>query len=60
NLLVPYEDRETIDNKECNHFRILSSMKNRSNSDRFYAIETTEEEFTYLTLKYGSNKVWKR
>lgn len=60
NVLVPYEDRTFIDKKESESFRIISTNKSRKNSKRYYAVETTEEEATFLTLKYGSDNVWKR
>jgi len=60
NLLVPYEDKTHIDIKESNTFRIISSAKHRKTLSRLFVIETTEEEATFLTLKYGKENVWKR
>lgn len=60
NLVVPYADRPFIDRKEADDFRIISSAKDRSKTRRVYVVETTEEEATFLTIKYGSENVWKR
>lgn len=60
NLLVPYDRRDEIDMKEGPDFKIISSNKHRKNLSRFFNIETTEEEYLFLKLKYGNDRVWKR
>jgi len=60
NILVPYEQRHDIDNLASNTFVIIHTAKNRSAGMRYYIVETTEEEYTVLRLKYGSENVWLR
>ena len=60
NVLVPYEERIDIDVRQSDTFRIISSAKNRETLSRLFVIETTEEEATFLTLRYGKENVWKR
>jgi hypothetical protein len=62
NLIVPDLMKDQIANKECDTFRIISSYTNHTGNvrNRYYAVETTEEEATFLILKYGSKNVWKR
>ena len=59
NLLVPYDDRALIDARVGPEFQIISSSKNRKTHSRLFVIETTENEFLFLKLKYGRD-IWKR
>lgn len=59
-LLVPHSHRDDIDFRESEDFCIISSAKSAQHGKRFYVIETTEETFTYFSLKYGQDNVWKR
>lgn len=60
NVLVPYEKRHDIDNLASDTFEIIHTAKNRNAGMRYYIIETTEEEYAILRLKYGSENVWLR
>lgn len=59
-LLVPHNNKHEIDIKEGPEFRIIISSKNHRTQSRLFVIETTEEEYAFLKLKYGSENVWKR
>jgi hypothetical protein len=62
NLIVPDLMKDQIANKESDTFRIISSFVSRNGNilSRYYAVETTEEEATFLALKFGPKNVWKR
>ncbi len=60
NLMIPNSSRHEIENKENDTFRIITSLRGRTSQLRFFIIETTEEEATFLALKYGLDNVWKR
>jgi hypothetical protein len=60
NLLVPYEDKPVINAKAGDNFVIIQSAKNRQQTRRYFLIQTTEEEYMFLRLKYGSENVWLR
>lgn len=63
NLVVPYTDAEQIQNSDADDFRIRGRARNYNKPDSnvsWFLIETTEEQFTVLILKYGKDNVWKR
>lgn len=60
NLFIPYEQRGEIDSMESETFVIVHNAKYRATLQRFYIIETTEEQYTFLRLKYGRENVWQR
>jgi hypothetical protein len=62
NLIVPLYDSEKIQNSCAEDFVIRARggyMQSDSNMT-FFLVETTEEQFTFLRLKYGNDNVWKR
>ena len=60
NLLIPPEFANLVDLTESESFKIIDMAKHMKNNKSFYVVETTEEELVFLTLKLGSNNVWRR
>jgi hypothetical protein len=60
NILVPYSEREYIDNMEEFTFQIISYNHDRTRNRCFFNVKTTEEKASFLALKYGKERVWKR
>lgn len=58
--MVPYDKRHEIDQRAGDDFVIIASHKHRKTLSRVFVVETSEEEFVFLRLKYGSENVWKR
>lgn len=40
--------------------RITDVYQSRNTKEQLFVLEVEEEEFTFLKLKYGRDKVWKR
>jgi len=59
-VAVPFELRPEIESKIGATFKILGMAKNVTRREYFFQIETTEEEATFLALRYGERSVWKR
>jgi hypothetical protein len=45
---------------EIDKSRVLGEYQARSQNRKLFVLEVTEEEFTFLKLKYGNENVWKR
>lgn len=60
NMMVPYEERPHIQKMVSETFRIITTSRSRKDGKRFFLIESTEEDFSFLRLKYGNKDVWKR
>lgn len=61
NIIVKeYDHSDDILSKESPNFRILSHDFSKYRKTIYFHIETTEEEYMYLRLKYGSENVWLR
>lgn len=60
NVLVPMHLSREIYNLESEKFRIVHTSRELGGISQYFNIQTTEEEATLLTLKFGKDKVWKR
>lgn len=58
NLLVPIKDKNEIDEKFSGV--IMEASNIRRTDKRFFLIKMSEEDFTFLMIKYGSENVWRR
>lgn len=63
-LYIPADRVTDIRNELENDFKIEQEFgtpgPHRGEVDSLFIIETTEEKFTFLLLKYGRDRVWKR
>lgn len=55
--MVPINDEQTDLGEDS---VIIDEGVSISKRNRVYVLKTTEEVYTFLTLKYGSKNVWKR
>jgi len=59
-LTVPTADSQLIKESEGKDFRIINWFYENKLNQNLFIIDTTEEQLTYYTLRYGRNNVWKR
>ena len=59
NLSVPRKIKDEIMSRIGSNFIIISSSPMGGNL-QWFLINADEDEMTFLTLKYGSENVWKR
>lgn len=60
NIVVSVLRRDEVYKLESDNFRIIHSSKEFGGGLHYFNIETTEEDATLLTLKFGKENVWKR
>jgi hypothetical protein len=59
-IFLNESERAEFESVDTKSFNIISHSEHAISKSVFYFIETTEEEATFLTLKYGSDKIWRR
>ena len=59
NIFVPKGDSKELQNRACDDFKIIEKYAMNRFNQHFFRIETTEEEYLFLLLKYGNSEVWK-
>jgi hypothetical protein len=60
NVIVPANRSKEIQSLESEKFRIVHTSRELGGVSQYFNIQTTEEEATLLTLKFGKENVWKR
>ena len=59
-LLVPGAQEQSVRDEECKDFRIINIFHKNRFGNVLFIVETTEEQLTYYTLKYGRDNAWER
>lgn len=60
NLIVNHEDSSEIEAMSTPSFIIIYRSNSLFDHKKFFIIRTTEEEFTFLCIKFGKTNVWLR